>query len=333
MFCSKCGTKLSDDALFCMKCGNKVSVFSDNEQNTYLASQQSTSDIESKVNADGNANVSKNFDNLTIKNVFSERVNSEIFDNRTSQNKLFSLYSSLIPSVKKIERDTSNITEMEEQIKGLRDKTKVPYGRGPKIIKGIFVFVLIFQFFDNPVANFFNAIATFFMNPMVEVIEDWFFLFRLIGTFFISFIVGIFITPLLIAMICGSIWLIYYKVSGFKKIYSKRLAEAEELEKKYQERVKDREATCLSIAEGLKYVPRKYRTSQALTYFVETYNNSRVDTLKEAVNMYVTDTQAQKQLELTKELTKVSVAILWNIEELVAIQGGGAFDVNLDLLK
>ena len=42
------------------------------------------------------------------------------------------------------------------------------------------------------------------------------------------------------------------------------------------------------IGNLLQFVPTKYRSSNALSYFVESYQNSRVDNLKEAVNAYDT---------------------------------------------
>lgn len=42
------------------------------------------------------------------------------------------------------------------------------------------------------------------------------------------------------------------------------------------------------IGNLLQFVPPKYRSSNALSYFVESYQNSRVDNLKEAVNAYDT---------------------------------------------
>lgn len=42
------------------------------------------------------------------------------------------------------------------------------------------------------------------------------------------------------------------------------------------------------IGNLLQFVPPKYRSSNALNYFVESYQNSRVDNLKEAVNAYDT---------------------------------------------
>lgn len=42
------------------------------------------------------------------------------------------------------------------------------------------------------------------------------------------------------------------------------------------------------IGNLLQFIPPKYRSSNALNYFVESYQNSRVDNLKEAVNAYDT---------------------------------------------
>lgn len=328
MFCSKCGTKLSDDALFCVECGNKVKEIAENEQGMHVSPADGTPNTIHKVNAEGNAGVTKNFDNLNIENVFSERINSEIFDDRASQNKLFSLYSSLVPVVKKIEDQTSKLQEMNEEIKHLKDKSEVPFGWGPKIVKAVTIIVLIFQFFDKGLDKISYPILTTLVNPLLAAIEDWFWLIKIPAFLILTLGVGVLITPIIMGTIAWIIWFIYFKLIRFKVVYRKRLGEAAILEKKCQELEKEREKTCLSITEEIKYVPKTYRTSHALSYFVEMYNNSRVDSLKEAVNMYVKDSLAQEQLKSIQELTKVSIATLWNIEEIAAKETGIVHDIN-----
>ena len=50
----------------------------------------------------------------------------------------------------------------------------------------------------------------------------------------------------------------------------------------------DLERQVYQIKDAIQFVPPKYRFSGALSYFVESYTNSRVDDLKEAVNAYDT---------------------------------------------
>ena len=66
-----------------------------------------------------------------------------------------------------------------------------------------------------------------------------------------------------------------------KKAYDDAFRKLSELNRDLDEQV-DR------IKTVLQFVPPKYRFSDALRYFVESYQNSRVDDLKEAVNAYDT---------------------------------------------
>ena len=328
MFCSKCGTQLPDDALFCIKCGQKTLTVSNDGQGSDVSVQQNVSDADKYANGEGNAKVSKNLEEFNVKNMFSERVNSEVFATRTSQNKLFTLYSTLIPTLKEIEKNTSEIQGRERRIASLRDKSNVKYGFGPKILAGIFVLVFIIQFFNNPIGDLGEFLVTRIVDPLLKGIDDWFVLIKIPVWIILAVGVGFLVTPLFVTVICALVWLIYFRFVRFNIIYNNCLKQASELEKENQEIIKKREGLCHSIVEELKYVPKKYRYSHALEYFVDLYNSSRVDTLKEAVNIYVTDMQAQNQEQHLKEIAETTVSILWNVEEMVDILRSISGDVS-----
>lgn len=58
----------------------------------------------------------------------------------------------------------------------------------------------------------------------------------------------------------------------------------------------------LNIKDAIQFVPPQYRFSEALHYFVDSYINSRVDNLKEAVNAYETHYFRCQTLEIQQQL-------------------------------
>ncbi|MCC8152671.1 MAG: hypothetical protein LIO96_14850 [Lachnospiraceae bacterium] len=70
-----------------------------------------------------------------------------------------------------------------------------------------------------------------------------------------------------------------------------RKLRSEELERLTQEQPELKEEISngiLKIRDAVCFVPPQYRYSGAVQYFVEAYNNSKADNLKEAVNSYDT---------------------------------------------
>lgn len=78
-----------------------------------------------------------------------------------------------------------------------------------------------------------------------------------------------------------------------------------------------REVKCSEVKDLLAYVPKIYRYSEAIEYFVELYNSSRVDTLKEAINTYVHDKQEAEKLKLVQARVDEMIQYLAYIAERV----------------
>lgn len=85
------------------------------------------------------------------------------------------------------------------------------------------------------------------------------------------------------------------------------------------------------IKNAIQFVPPKYRFSDALRYFVDSYSNSRVDNLKEAVNAYDTNyfrslsVRMQQQMmgqlqQNTQLLQDIAFQQLANARQLSSIQ-------------
>ena len=302
MFCSNCGSELSQGAQFCSKCGKQII----------------TTDV-SIVNEEGfekNAPVSANFENITVHNQFSERVNSELFADRKSQNKLFSLYAELIAPVKKIEKLTEEIETQEQQITYLRNEFNAEMPRmGCLTVIAFIVFAVLFWIDGSPV----ETLAEMTMPRIVEPVLQWamktdVFLITWSVTL-IMYLLTIFAIPLLFTIVFKIIWRITV-ARIYKKIkYKKNLAQAEHIKKACDNLLKERDAICYAEKEKLMYVPKKYRYSEAIAYFADLYNSTRVDTLKEAVNIYAHDKQeAEKLKAITKKVNEV-ISYLSAIEE------------------
>ena len=65
------------------------------------------------------------------------------------------------------------------------------------------------------------------------------------------------------------------------------------------------QGTVNNIKHAIAFVPPAYRTSDALSFFVRSYHNSRVDNLKEAVNAFEMHMEAEHTRSLLKEQIKV----------------------------
>jgi hypothetical protein len=61
------------------------------------------------------------------------------------------------------------------------------------------------------------------------------------------------------------------------------------------------------IKNLLIYVPKQYRYSQALEYFVEQYNRTRIATLYEAIDMYVHDEREEERRKYTKLIVESDI--------------------------
>ena len=102
-----------------------------------------------------------------------------------------------------------------------------------------------------------------------------------------------------------------------KRTYAKNLAEAEKVQGDIETLSQRREAKCSEVKDLLAYVPKLYRYSEAIEYFVELYNSSRVDNLKEAINTYVHDKQEAEKVEVIRTGVDEVVQYLSYIAEKV----------------
>lgn len=98
--------------------------------------------------------------------------------------------------------------------------------------------------------------------------------------------------------------------------YKSNLKKADELEIPLNQLLSERNSMCHAIKNEIAYVPKTYRYSQALTYFVEMYEQQRVDTLKEAINCYVNDKHQAELLYTIEENVNHVLEYLSGISEM-----------------
>ena len=308
MYCPRCGNELASDTVFCPKCGTKV------------ASDLATSHE--------NAPISKNFENVDVQNVFTERVNSELFDDRRSQNMLFSLYARLVNPVKEIEAITETIENLQQRIRELRDVKSINDRFFKWIIIIVFIAVLVIQFFPGTLAALFydSVVGPYIYAPVTDFLEEhlWQLISILLGVAF--WLITLLFTPIVFTI--PAIFITTFLSSPYVKAkYKLNLKKADELELELNQLFSERTSMCNTIKNEIAYVPKAYRYSHALRYFAEMYEQQRVDTLKEAVNCYVNDEhQAEllntieenvnKVLEYLSSIAEMTVSVNSNLETL-----------------
>lgn len=284
VFCSNCGYELPDGVQFCSKCGTRI-------RNGDLV-------VVKEEEFENNAPVSAKFENITVQNQFSERVNSELFADRRSQNKLFSVYAELIAPVKKIEGLTEQISECNKKMAYLKDENNAEMPQITRLtVIAFIIFAVLFWLDGSPVETVSEMIMPGIVEPVLQwAMEQDAFLIK----WSITLIMGLFTMftiPLLFTIAFRILWHMIV-ARNFKKIkYRNNLTQAEQIEHMRDGLLGERDAICLEVKDKLMYVPKKYRYSEAISYFVDLYNSSRVDTLKEAVNTYAHDKQEAEKLQ------------------------------------
>ena len=301
MFCSNCGNELTEGARFCSRCGNKIDA-------VVLREKEEMADCE--VNS-----MSEKFANISVQDRFSERVNSELFSDRKSQNKLFSIYVDLVGPVKEIERYTELMHQHEERVKLLKSK-EFAKSEGWKFCVVIFIALFIGQWFVKPIEMLFDLFVPSLYDGLVEWIGSLGILWNLLFMTVVM-IMGFCTVPLFGLVVYLLVWSLVIGPILQKRTYAKNLAEAEKVQGDIETLSQRREAKCSEVKDLLAYVPKLYRYSEAIEYFVELYNSSRVDNLKEAINTYVHDKQEAEKVEVIRTGVDEVVQYLSYIAEKV----------------
>lgn len=196
---------------------------------------------------------------------------------------LFTIYSNLIEPVAQIERTHNEILETERTI--AVNERKITLSVSDAVRHAIRKFPL-------------TAIVTLVLLYILVcngVAED------------ITTVTALKVTAVL-AIIISSVWAFGTEAvsaasreSRRKRIYDSAVDALPKLEDSLQWQVGQ-------IRDVIMFVPPKYRFSEALRYFVESYSNSRIDNLKEAVNSFDTYYFRSQTVQMQREILEIQQA-------------------------
>ena len=244
-----------------------------------------------------------------IKNEFEKtRIGST--DDVNLNNILFSLYKQLINPVREIEMCEDEIYRKQTDVARLNSKTycyfkeilrlSIPFGIAAMVI----VFVLAFLDETHPIVVAAEE-YTRFIDTILGIITD-------------AGVPGIIGFIVYMLMLFGGLYLIPIPIPIAIVILKNHLSKSND--KKNVERINeeikniedDVKKRISAISEVIRFVPPEYRNSQALSYFVESYANSRVNNLKEAVNAWDQKVHQRNTEMKLEELTSIAQAIEYN---------------------
>lgn len=236
-------------------------------------------------------------------------------DEKQDQYELFSTYDRLISPLKKFEEITEKMYDLKKEISSLRDKKEIDSSTGSGLMVIVFFAVFIMQWFVKPVGD----IAEMLQNGLLTIrdgISDWFFLIRLPLSILIL-VLGFIIGPLVFSIVTGILWSIYFYCIKRKTVFIKNTKAADKLQEDYNQLSAQREQINHNIKNQLRYVPKQYRYSQALEYFVEQYKRSRIATLYEAIDMYVYDEREEERRKYAKMVVESNIDYFSSIPEQI----------------
>lgn len=230
------------------------------------------------------------------------RINTRIeaVDDPKINKALFSIYEKLIVPFKKIEAKVARINNLQELIEENKEYTKCSFERILYFSKYIFFPLLIINIIIVSI-NMDNEILLRKFLPLEALFE---FLIDNYDTTFLDLLYfaycflfhPIFLSFFIIGIIVITVNIIH-KFQNEK--YQKEIDELMPIVNSEME----------DISEVACFIPPNYRYSDALDFFVEAYANSKVDNLKEAVNLYDTNEYRQNMLDYQAEMVEWTKAI------------------------
>lgn len=258
--------------MFCSNCGKEIA----NEASfcSFCGGKVKNEILEHReVSTNRNTVSSDKMKNLGItKSSFSKRVES--VDDPEANALLFTLFEKLIEPVKEIEKCVELINEDEEILQSHVVVEKFHY---PIFVKVLLIIVGI-------------IVSILLIFPTALIYE-------LTGSLGYAGWVYIYCAVLLIGLVCCIPNIIKYKKASSVHEEKKALA-LPDIENMKSRALKITE----NISEYMQFVPPKYRTSEALAYFCESYMNTRVSNLAEAINAYDQFYAAEKRHRETVDM-------------------------------
>ncbi|MCM1193054.1 MAG: hypothetical protein NC123_01985 [Butyrivibrio sp.] len=240
---------------------------------------------------------------------------------------LFSLYKSLVAPFREYENRLFLTRELERKLKKAAEDVKRPirfdYKRTIKDIFGDTVkwsipFLIVFYVILNVVPvngeklfDYYDELATTLLDLTVE--ELYVAIYAKTDSGLVTLIYGI--VGLILGYALLPCLVLLFPVMIVKNMISeaRRVSQAKERKKEaseacenYKKMLPQAAAAAQEaqkrIAPYMDYIPPKYQNSRALAFFSESFFNSRVETLKEAVNLYEQYLVTQRQEENQREI-------------------------------
>ena len=302
MFCSNCGEALPQESMFCPKCGSK----------------QNVNTTDNKVERNHIVTVDTLNQAGILESDFKDRIDS--VDDRQTNDLLFTVYNKLIEPVRIIENIKDRLEINDEKLEEARKKQK------SKLLYYVFPFKILFSLLAVLMFILFlgKAISPIVCSDYEELnakyqtseqlqseypdINDYW---EECG-FWYRFLYGrlneaerkVMNT---ITFVFATIFSVVWHKHDFDKFKRKTSEIVKELEDNEAKMKKDMQQIIDAIEPLICYCPPKYRSSDALRYFVDSYSNTRVNNLKEAVLEYDT---LERHREIVNKLEEIRMAIL-----------------------
>lgn len=202
----------------------------------------------------------------------------EPVDDKEVNRALFSMYDSLIEPVKNIEADIDRINQNRNRIENINIRSH------HSIIKFIIVYIIIFALMTAYITVIETGYekAHDYSTRLQEKYRTWNDYYEVVNPSLYEFTHGLdaVMYPAYVSVAVVIVWYVLERKKDKEKI------------KVIEDSNKDIESVIArkvrAIEKEISFVPPKYRHSHALEYFVESYENSRINNLLEAVNAYDT---------------------------------------------
>lgn len=244
------------------------------------------------------------------------RINTRIeaVDDPKINKALFSIYEKLIEPFKKIEAKVARINNLQGAIEENKEYTKCSFSRILYFSKYIFIPTLIVNIIfvaslddDATIGKFLPLYRLF--DYMIDNHDSMFIELLLLPYAYV-------LHPIFVSLIITAIIVIIVNIIHMIQ------------NKKYQQEIDELipiiNQETDSISEVACFIPPSYRYSQALDFFVDAYANSKIDNLKEAVNLYDTNEYRQNMLDYQAEMVEwtktIAFAELEQAEQLKNIR-------------
>lgn len=281
-YCVKCGAQVGDDMSFCPKCGTAV---------TAITESGNTEIVQTNQSRDRVVTLQSMQDLGVTKTVFKDRIDS--VEDKDINDHLFTLYAKLVPPVSEIESLSASINQKSAEIE---DAKRFRFYKLPFITIAVTVLVWWYcasQYGETDHLPFiFRPLETATFQSDLFSLTIW------------SIIYGV-VTNLVLSALF-SIILFLVKRNTIPTLQN-------EIGAANQRR--------LTIANNLRdyicYVPPAYRFAAALSYFVDSYRNTRVSNLKEAVREY--DAYARHN-QLQESISNMQAMIYEGLSQIMTIQ-------------